>query len=49
MQTLRTFAYLQQLPARGIEAARVCYGSSILTTNLWIGASVRRASRDGVA
>lgn len=41
--------YLEQLSARGIEAACVGDGSSILTTSLWIRACLRRASRHGVA
>lgn len=42
-------AYLQQLPARGIKAACVGDGRSILTASLWIRASVRRASRHRIA
>lgn len=46
---MRILAYLQQLSARGIEAACICYSSGILTTNLWIRACLGRASRDGIA
>ena len=42
-------AYLQQLPARGVEAACVDDGAGILTASLWVGACLRRTSRDGAA
>ena len=49
IQRLCMLAYLQQQPAGGIEAACVGDGRSILTASLWIRASLRRASRHGVA
>lgn len=47
--TLCVSAYLQQLPARGVEAACVSDHASILTASLWTRASFRGAARDGAA
>lgn len=49
MLTLCMSAYLQQLPARGVEAACVKDNASVLTASLGTRASFRGAARDGAA